>query len=94
MNKEINIGDIVFWKVYDYDYSVGVEDTYAIQWGIVYKIYTDVLDNKKTLSVYLINDALTKLSYQIIVGRTTEIPHMYVNGSVTIYDSSIHSIDQ
>lgn len=92
MDKEINIGDILFWKVYDYR----LNNSFATQWGSVYKIYTDEHSNKM-LSVYLINDALIKISNQIfgdIVGRTTEIPHMYVNGSVTIYDSSIHTIDQ
>lgn len=89
MNKEINIGDIIFWKVYDYK----LNNTHAIQWGIVYKIYTDEYDNKM-LSVYLINDALIKLSNHIVVGRTVEVPFLNVNGSVTIYHSSIHSIDQ
>ena len=46
---------------------------------------------KKMLSVYHINDALINKCNHI-VDRTTEVPFGYVNGSVTIYDSSIHSI--
>lgn len=45
------------------------------------------------LSVYLINDALINICNPI-VDRTTEVLFIYVNDSVTIYDSSIHTIDQ
>ena len=89
MDKEPNIGDIIFWKVYEYHPN----RKHVIQWGVVYKMYTEEYGDKM-LSVYLINDALINICNHFFVHRTTEVPFEYVDGSVTIYDSSIHTIDQ
>ena len=81
--KEPIIGDILFWEVCS-DLDSDFID--HIQWGVIYEI----AETKPfhTLSVYLINEPLPDKTWYI--NRTI---YIHYTEAVTIYDSSIHTID-
>jgi len=92
--KEPLIGDIIFWTV-SMEHPIITD---RIQWAVIYNIeeYTPhstqyeylFKDSIPTLlSVYLINDCILKAGRAIKISFT-EKSHF------TIYDSSIHTINQ
>lgn len=84
--KEPLVGDIIFWTV-SMEHPIITD---RIQWAVVYNTEEYLCKDSipTILSVYLINDCLP-----VKAGRTIKIPFTE-KSHFTIYDSSIHAINQ